>query len=552
MVEARHESRPGGALLAALLAGLVVCLPLAVRGLMLGHDTPWHLAIQAAFQEQLRAGEWYPRWLQSLNAGLGAPLMFVYAPLPYLVAAVPHLLWGTGPGAGLAFSYGVATVAAALAMFAWLRETLDDKAAAVGAALYAVMPYHLLIDLYMRGALGEYWGFVFMPLALRAVWRLAQGRSWAAGQFAAFWGLLLMTHLFTSVMFFPLPLAYGLALSPRGRRLKTTALLAGGYALGAAIAAVYLLPAAHHQEFLSIAKNTSSPEFNFARNFVPAIAAAFDPAFGPALGIVTAAMAVVALLAYRKARAWGEASFWLAVAAAALFLLLPLSKPVWQVLPWLQGIQFPWRFHTIVTLAVTALAASAMARDFGRAPLRAVAAAIVLPLALAGALFGFLRRAPDPVAAERAGSLAAVRFDGLLGVWSSGEAARIASPIALERLASGRPRVEAAQGSAEVTAWLPREIRLKAESPAGCWLRVRRLYYPAWQASAEDGRPLRVRADSTGLIELQAPPGAAAIRLSIPHDWREVAGAWVSLAASILACVLLFAGRRLAAKPTLR
>ena len=55
-----------------------------------------------------------------------------------------------------------------------------------------------------------------------------------------------------------------------------------------------------------------------------------------------------------------ESNYWIVVAMIALFMALPLSRFLWDVLPVVQRIQFSWRFNSILTVASTALLALGM------------------------------------------------------------------------------------------------------------------------------------------------------------------------------------------------
>jgi uncharacterized membrane protein len=89
-------------------AGAFLGLPLLLRGLLpRGHDVPQHLRRYAAFRQSFSIVNPYPRWLSKANAGLGDPVMFVYGPLPYMVAAAlrplaPSSLGGHAAAAGAA------------------------------------------------------------------------------------------------------------------------------------------------------------------------------------------------------------------------------------------------------------------------------------------------------------------------------------------------------------------------------------------------------------------------------------------------------------------
>src|SRR5690348_14588560 len=85
-------------------AGTLLGLPLLLHGLLpRGHDVPQHLRRYAAFRQSFSIVNPYPRWLSKANAGLGDPVMFVYGPLPYMVAAALRPLAPASLGGHAAF-----------------------------------------------------------------------------------------------------------------------------------------------------------------------------------------------------------------------------------------------------------------------------------------------------------------------------------------------------------------------------------------------------------------------------------------------------------------
>ncbi|HEY9847696.1 MAG TPA: hypothetical protein V6D03_16055, partial [Candidatus Caenarcaniphilales bacterium] len=70
--------------LAIVGIGLILTLPAISYGIFAAHDlVAYHLKWSKHFAEQFWLGDLYPRWLLEMNAGLGSPTFFFYAPVPY-------------------------------------------------------------------------------------------------------------------------------------------------------------------------------------------------------------------------------------------------------------------------------------------------------------------------------------------------------------------------------------------------------------------------------------------------------------------------------------
>src|ERR1039457_6016817 len=75
-----------------LLVTILLNYPWVLWGLVPGQDSPNHLQYFHSFNAQIRNGELYPRWLTSMNDGVGSPIFFIQYPLPYFVASAFHYL----------------------------------------------------------------------------------------------------------------------------------------------------------------------------------------------------------------------------------------------------------------------------------------------------------------------------------------------------------------------------------------------------------------------------------------------------------------------------
>jgi len=538
--ESAGEDRSLADPLLVVLAGLLIPYSLYVRGVPVGHDTPWHLPIFAAFHQQLTAGEIYPRWLTSMNHGLGSPLVFGYPPLPFWLASIVGLALAPFGVSSAAVVMGVslacATAASGLAMWFCLDGIVRPPFRLLGALLYMLAPYHLLVDLYTRVAISEYWGFVFAPLLMYFARRAAaREKDGLAGLALSLAGMLLC-HPFTALMFAGIPVVYT-AVFARDR-VRSILRLAAAYMLGAGIAAVYLVPGLAHQKWFSLARFNSNPLYRFDLHFLPIAAPIPDLPFARGLLMLLPVMLAVCLWGYWSCRSRqggipkGEPAFWMGTALAAACLMLVISKPVWLAIPLLQGIQFPWRFHTVLVLSASMLVALAFDRTLGAGVSRRAARQLALLLVAGGMLFtsimGFSSR---PIAERETAGLAAIRYDLFSAMWTQGELARVTSPGQMRELADRYPEAAFSEGEGEVSviARAPREVRLRAHSAPGGWIRVRQAFYPAWVAD-----PYAVRAGTSGLVEIHVPPGDEEIRLRLPYGRAEKAGLAISIASLLI------------------
>src|SRR5262249_14998555 len=150
-----------------------------------------------------------------------------------------------------------ALIASGATGYLWLRNLASEHASMLAAILYMAMPYHLGADLYVRAAFAEYWAFVWTPLILYFVHRLAAGQQSALIGIAVGWALLAMTHLPTAVTFSLLPFSYLVLLAPKGKKTRLFALAMLAAMTGSGLAAIYLVPALTTESLVLLARNAT-------------------------------------------------------------------------------------------------------------------------------------------------------------------------------------------------------------------------------------------------------------------------------------------------------
>ncbi len=240
-----------------------------------------------------------------------------------------------------------------------------------------------------------------------------------------------------------------------------------------------------------------------------------------------------------------EHKFWLLVLLGALFMMWPISKPIWDWLPILQKVQFPWRFGGVLTLAATALLTLATTDQKGKLnPKIATCGWGVLALLLLSELLvGIRPMLLQPISAE-------ISRQSLLTSRSPLEyrprwvPAELFSFQQIGRFASDTPKIASAQSdtSWQLLAWQARTITLQVSAPTATQLTLHQFYYPGWQANLEDGALLPLEPNANGLLQIDVPAGSYRVNLTLARLPQEQAGMWLS--ALSLLIVLLWGYRQ--------
>ena len=210
--DARRESRAFTRVLALILPLFAVYQALDLPIEEHAHDAAiLNVARGVLFSAARADGSLFPRWVGTINAGLGGPLFQFYPPLTYLaldwlnLAGLPHPI-------GWRFLVAAAYLLAGTGAFA-LGLALSRRASgAVVCAALTVYSYPLVRDLFERGS-PQGFAAALWPWALWGVVRVVQEPSGLRLAFAAgTWAAVILTHLVSAVIFLPVNGAIAVAL----------------------------------------------------------------------------------------------------------------------------------------------------------------------------------------------------------------------------------------------------------------------------------------------------------------------------------------------------
>lgn len=360
----------GAAGVAVILGAAAVAVsPLLVRGDSCGHDFDFHLVSWFDALNSWRHGIVYPHWTASANYGAGEPRFVFYSPLTWMMgAALGSLLPWTLVPVALTFLLLAGT---GLAVRALGLEALREGAATL-AGCVALYSGYALFTAYERTAFAELAGGVWIPLVLLfalakerkndvrivTLLALAVGGAWVSNPTVG----VMACYLLAAVVLVRLLVE---------RSWKPLVRAAAGAALGMGLIAVYLLPAAYEQRWVDIHQVTEDPEQTLENNWLFAVHA--DPQMAihdqvlhtaSMIALAMIAVALVGLLmCWLRGRLPGTRGWWVPLALvpfAVLLLQFPVSHPVWNLLPEVRFLQFPWRWLVVLEAPMGIFVAAAL------------------------------------------------------------------------------------------------------------------------------------------------------------------------------------------------
>ncbi len=564
--------------LVLVLVMLVVGLPLVGGRVLAGHDIVTYLIYAQQTAANLGEGEVFPAWGGGFNAGYGSPALLFYPPLTSYVNAIPVLV-GIPVAVGVWVLALLAHLLSGLALFGWLRSAGLGRSALPAAVVYMVAPYRF-VDLYLRSALSEHWAFVWPPLILWVAASRRLSRPMQVALTALLVAALLLTNLPMAVLF-GIALAIWFSFSSRLSGMRLPIVI--GVGLGFAVAAFALVPQALSSSFFDTERYYGAA----AGKFRPSANTLFSEGFGvwnlnTLFSLVLVLTCVLALAAYwslgRTERRDRGARLAILGAVAGVVIASGPMGPIWDVLPVLSKLQFPWRVSAVMTLVVALLVARLEPRR---------AWMIVIVTAVVAAPFSgwdrtapastFLRPQPpptepgtvfpDPYTAWQAGSGGWYwRHENLAEPWLLPRNQRpflfpdlAGDPAGELDLIRNRPAAMPDQPAAliRVIEWGQVRRTLEVTSPDGGVLLWRLIPFPEMRVTV-DGREVDVSEDAvTGLLSNHVPDGEHVVRWT----WRPFPALWwargtslAGLSISLALLVMAGLGRRrhasLASNPT--
>ena len=489
--------------------------------------------------------------------------------------------------------------ATGMATRALARTVLGDAPATL-AGCAALFSGYALFCAYERSAFGELAGSFWIPLLLLFALRNREGNPSGSPIRRALDGstaplaLVLagawLSNLPFGVMATYLLAAVALAAALLLKSWTPVVRASIATALGFGLAAIYLFPASWEQHWVDIRQATDDPggmietSWLFARHADPALAS-HDVVLRQASTIAVSMIAVALiglLVSCLRGRLAGHERWWIPLAlipVAVLVLQFPVSLPLWNLLPKLRFLQFPWRWLVVLEAPMGIFFAWAVWPAGHARPWRCIAvgaACIAVFLAMTTVAAQDFFQACDEEDA----------VPGMLNTYGSGQgvpgtdeyapmdaddsqvatglpaACLVTDPFTTLGKSTGEadanPVWQADQGSCDQTfsEWPPRAVNhaehfeLRGSAVHSGYLVLRLTRYPAWRVEL-NGRPVSgLPQRNDGLLTV--PVALGAVDLTV--DWTTtpdvIAGRCLSGIAVLLLTALCLLERRLS-KPRL-
>jgi len=354
-----------------LLVVLLLSLP-AFAWLIQPGYFPMHDDLQTTrlmeMEKCFRDGQIPCRWVLDLGYGFGYPLFNFYPPLPYLVG-LPFRFMGLAYIDAIKIVGILGFVLCALNMYLLGRQLWGKKGGIISSLVYTYAPYHS-VDLYVRGAMNEFWAMAFFPAIFYSSYRLIKTQSF---RYVLLLALsisgLMLSHNLMLLIFAPVAVVWGLFWLFKFKKLSAIIPLAISVFWGFGLSAFFTLPVLFEQKFAHVETLTIG-YFNFLAHFLDLRQILFRINWGYgesilgsgdtmsfALGYlqwIIPGLVLLSLLFSKKLREHKLLIFTLIIfTLGALFFSHSKSTPFWLKFKPLQFLQFPWRLLTVAVFSAS-------------------------------------------------------------------------------------------------------------------------------------------------------------------------------------------------------
>lgn len=374
-------------LMIALILLIPTIKPLLRPGFFTMHDDQQIVRL-AQMDQALKSGQFPVRWVADLGFGYGYPLFNFYPPLVYYLGEIFYLFLGISYIQAMKLVFATSFVGAALSMYLWANHHWGQVPAVVAALFYSYAPYRA-VDAYVRGALAEAFSFVWLPLILLAMDRLAEIKENDFRRKPALWMILLslsyaglmITHNLIVLPFTLLMFGYWLLklLSvKRNSFVVYTAKLTVSGVLAIALSAFFWVPALAEMQFTLVDTILLAERYDHSLHYVEpfqlwnslwgyggstaGVLDGFSLKIGKLHLVVVGFVLIINVLMYLSKVDYLREKRNLLFSCISLFffsawMTTAYSSLIWDYFSPIQFLQFPWRFLTFTTLFSSFIAA---------------------------------------------------------------------------------------------------------------------------------------------------------------------------------------------------
>lgn len=237
-----------------VLVSIPIILPYFNNAYFPTHDGEWAVVRAAEMFRELKDFQFPPRFSQALNFGYGYPLFNFAYPGPYYMTTLIH-------GMGLSFITSVKILFAVTVplsfygMYFFSSAVFKKRSAGIiSAILYIFLPYRM-VDLYVRGNIGESLAFALFPFIFWCLYKICVKKTKTPYILlgTVFIFLLIISHNIMSIYLGILSVSFLMACI-FSKKFKEALLTIATLLWGGLLSAYFIVPALFEKQFIKLSE----------------------------------------------------------------------------------------------------------------------------------------------------------------------------------------------------------------------------------------------------------------------------------------------------------
>jgi hypothetical protein len=529
-----------------LILAFVVCLPIILpyfkAGFFPTHDGEWAVVRLGDMYREIKDLQFPARFSGYLNFEYGYPLFNFAYPMPYYLG-VFFVFLKSGFVNSIKILFALSAILSFFFMFLLSKSLWKNKwAGFASAVLYIYVPYRI-VDLYIRGSIGESLSFVFFPLILLGILKIYEKKNVPGSILFTgfFYGFLVTTHNIMAVLF-SIIIFFVCIVSSFKKQLKFIVSLGLSiiYALG--LSAFFWIPAIFEKNLILLSKIPIADRSIYfvkpAQLIVekwgygtPTDASGFGYQLGlPQLAILFLVL-VVALVKIKNRDS--KTALFLAISSLMIaFLLFSPSSFIWSHIPLLSEINYPWTVLSVLVLLISLMAGylTKLGKYF---------ISIVLIICLFAVIL-IIPHAKPQAAVNRGDSF---YITNQATTTSSNEL----MPLWVKKLPfqKAESKVNLESGKIKNFSFNSRKISFSIDSPKSQKITINTIYYPGWKLKI-DGKETPINySNEMGLIQFNVNSGSHLVKAQFTETPLRFIADLISAVFILFMVLILIFGSRL-------
>ena len=219
------------------------------------------------FNEALKEGTIYPRWLPLDFWGYGSPTFLLYPPLAFYMVALFNFFTDSIIAA-MNLAKFTALFLSGAGMYFLVKEFYPARVALLSATFCVILPFNIF-SMYLYGSFAAMISCLWFAPILLFIYKYCKtgGLKYMIYSGACYGGLIL-THLITAYMFTFVILAFAIYLALVRKKPRDIIIIPTVLLTGLSLSAAYILPIIFEKKYVNLENFTSDTNYIYSNFFI--------------------------------------------------------------------------------------------------------------------------------------------------------------------------------------------------------------------------------------------------------------------------------------------